>query len=61
MPTSFHLDEMQVNYWPKITFDPTNIFLEDKMVESGIKLSHLCGSRGNLSGFLTSTQYHLLA
>ena len=44
----------------KVTLDPAKLFLEDEMVEAGIKLADTCGRGGHLHGFLTSSQHHLV-
>ena len=47
--------------WTKVTLDPSKLFLKHQMVESGIKFADLCGGGGDIHGFLSSTQHHLVA
>lgn len=43
-----------------MTFDPPKFLLKHKMVEPGIEFANFGGCGGDIHGFLTTTQHHLL-
>lgn len=43
-----------------MTFDPPKFLLKHEMVEPGIEFANFGGCGGDIHGFLTTTQHHLL-